>query len=298
MSGLFDSPIPKERSSLYENMCRQNGDDFDRYGRGARAHCEDLWADFRDFADPNFKSEFALHTHARWFEMYVAVSLARARPNINPKPEKRGPDVLVELDGRHIWIEATSVTPGKPGLPDSVPPQAPGRIHREPVDQYVLRIRNALEGKQEKFRKYIESGVVHPGDINVIAINVFEVDGIGPYIRDHFLRSLYGRGDPVIKIDRSSGAMSVSNANVVAVQKASGADVGVQPFIDASLEHVTAVLGSHASPFNRPSRIGDDFVLYPNLTGGVAWPKCVLGVGDKWCFSETKRGWKGTCVAA
>ena len=295
MIGLFDGPLPPQRSSLYESMRRPRGDRFDVHCSRARAHCEDLWTDFRAFADQNFKTEFACCTHARWFEMYLTVSLIRAGHEITcPKP---GPDILLEADGCRVWIEATSATRGELGRPDSVPLRERGRVLREPTNQYVLRIRNALDEKQRKYRKYVENGVVHERDVTVVAINVFEVDGIGPYVGDHFRRSLYGLGDPVIQINRDSGTVSGGgNTTVVAVQKASGADVGVEPLIDGSLEHIAAVLGSFADPFNRPSRLGDDLILYPNLMSEVPWPQRFLRVGRAWCFGEIEGGWKGTLV--
>ena len=42
-----------------------------------REHCEDLWRDYRKFADENFPVEFALQFHQRWFEMYLSVTLLR-----------------------------------------------------------------------------------------------------------------------------------------------------------------------------------------------------------------------------
>lgn len=131
-------------------MCVPKGDGFDVACAKARAHCEDLWSDFRDFADSNFKREFAINTHQRWFEMYVTVSLIRAGP--------------------------------------------------------------------------------------------------------------------------------------------------VKPFIDGSVEHVSAVLASRADAANLPSQLGDDFVLYPNLTCESPWPRRALCVGREWRFEESDDEWKGTLV--
>ena len=246
-----------------------------------RACCEDLWSDFRGFADPNFKTEFASHTHARWFEMYLTVSLLRAGHQVNcPKP---GPDVSLEAGSRRIWIEAVCASAGDPHRSDSVPRRVFGRVVPEPTEQYVLRIRNALDEKQKKFRKYLDEGIVSVGDVMVVAINVFEIDGLGPHIDSHFKRALYGVGDLVIQIGRHSGEVrGVGNARVESIKKkVSGAPVGVQPFIDGTMAHVTAVLGSYAHAFECRRELGDDFVLYANLTGDVSWPPGVLQVGGE-----------------
>ena len=74
--GLFDEPLPSSRSPVYEFLrLGGEGDANANRWKLARYHCEDLWADFRHLADSNFKTEFASQTHARWFEMYLAVSL-------------------------------------------------------------------------------------------------------------------------------------------------------------------------------------------------------------------------------
>ena len=272
MVGLFDKPLPSRRSPQYEDM-------LERKGMAARACCEDIWSDFEDFADPNFKTEFAARTHSRWFEMYLTVSLLRAGHEVDcPKP---GPDVLLKVGGQRIWIEAVCASAGDPRRSDSVPRTVFGKVVPEPTEQYVLRIRNALDEKQRKFRKYLDEGIVSVGDVMVVAMNVFEIDGLGPHIDSHFMRALYGVGDPVIQIGRHSGEVrGVGNARVESVKKkASGAEVGVQPFIDGTMEHVTAVLGSYAYAFECRTQLGDDFVLYPNLTGDVSWPPGVLQVG-------------------
>ena len=281
MVGLFDSPVPSRCSRLYQAMLVPGNVQEEK----ARLDCEKLWPIFRDYADPNFKTEFGSRTHERWFEMYLTVSLLLAGHQIIcPKP---GPDVSLLAGDRRIWVEAVCASPGDRGRRDSVPETVLGRVYREPTEQYVLRIRNALEGKQRKYRKYIKEGIVSGGDVSVVAINVFEVDGIGPYIESHFRRALYGVGNPLIRIDRRSGEpLEVSNDVVHNVKKASGAEVDLRPFVNGTMGHITAVLGSHAHVFNRPSKPGEDFALYPNFTGDVPWPQGVLKVGRDRVFDQ------------
>lgn len=281
MVGLFDNPVPSRCSRLYEAMLVPGNVQEEK----ARVDCEKLWSIFRDYADPNFKTEFGSRTHDRWFEMYLTVSLLRAGHQIScPKP---GPDVCLLEDGHRIWVEAVCASPGVFGRRDSVPATVPGRVYREPTEQYVLRIRNALDEKRRKYGKYMNDSIVSRGDVSVVAINVFEVDGIGPYIESHFRRALYGVGDPLIRIDRRSGEpLEVSNDVVHNVKKASGAEVDLRPFVNGTMGNITAVLGSHAHAFNRPSKPGEDFALYPNLTGDVPWPQGVLKVGWDRVFDQ------------
>lgn len=173
MGGLFYSALPSSCSRAYKNLHTPKGDDFDPLFAMARAHCEDLWTDFRHLADSNFKREFAINTHQRWFEMYLTVSLIRAGHQVKgPKP---GPDVLMHVDDRRIWVEAVCATSGERGRPDSVPPPVFCQVRQEPTEQYVLRIRNALDEKQKKYRTYIQDGIVSCDDVTCVAINVFDV---------------------------------------------------------------------------------------------------------------------------
>ena len=295
MSSLFFDALPSRCSSLYKKMYWAQGDEFDTVYSNARQHCEDLWSDFRSLADENFRREFAEHTHERWFEMYLTVSLVRAGYQVDcPKP---GPDVLLDVDGRRVWVEAVCASSGKADLPDSVPKRQFGQVVREPTDQYVLRIRNSLEEKQKKYLHYFESGIVCRGDMVVVAINVYAVDGPGPYIDDHIKRSLYGVGDATLQFDRRSRSIvGVGHKTVLKVKKSSGASVGVQPFTDGSMAHVSAVLASHASALNLPDQLGGDFVLYPNLSAEKAWPHGILRLGSEWRFEEREEVGQGVRV--
>ena len=270
-------------------------DEFDPPCEMARAQCEDLWTDFRCLADSNFKREFAINTHQRWFEMYLTVSLIRAGHQVEcPKP---GPDVLLQVNDQRIWVEAVCATSGKQGLPESVRPPAFGQLTQEPVEQYVLRIRIALDEKQRKYRTYIQDGIVSGDDVTCVAIDVYDVYGIDPYVDKHMKNSLYGVGDQPVELPRRTGGIVDSgHGHVASIRKSSGADVPVEPFIDNSLKHVSAVLASHMDAFNRPSRLGDDFVLYPNLTAKNPWPQSVLNVGKEWSFEESDDEWNGTLI--
>ena len=295
VSGLFYDILPSQCSRAYENMYAPKGDGLDARCGMARMHCEDLWSVFQDFADSNFKREFAINTHQRWFEMYLTVSLIRAGQKVAcPKP---GPDVLLNVDGRRIWIEAVCATSGQPGLPDSIRPPVFGQLTQEPTEQYVLRIRTALDEKQRKYRTYIQDGIVSCDDVTCVAINVYDVYGLDPYIHSHMMRSLYGIGDLQVEFSQQTGGIvDIGHGHVVSIRKSSGADVPVESFIDNSLKHVSAVLASHMDAFNRPSRLGEDFVLYPNLTGQRPWPQSVLNVGKEWRFEEFNDEWRGTLV--
>ena len=264
-----------------------------------RRHCEDLWRDFAALADRNFLSEFPVRLHERWFEMYLAVSLLRSGLNVEcPKP---GPDVLLTVGDRRIWIEAVCATPGEPGRPDSVPERHYAKRGEKPVarrvpqSRRVLRFRNSLEGKARKYSNYLESGIVGPDDVSAIAINVYAIPGAWADMDTLMMTTLYGVGNLVIKLDRDTGAVVGREHEQLTsiVKRASGAEVGVQPFIDGSMPHIAAVLGSRSDAVNLPRRLGDDFGLFPNLTGTMKWAEGSIELGEEWSFREAEGEWKG-----
>lgn len=271
--------------------------------REGREHCEDLWRDFEPLADANFLTEFPVHLHERWFEMYLTVALMRA--GLTVECRKPGPDILLTVNSQRIWIEASCATAGTEGLPDSVPAPVYARageqpkVTNRPTGQMALRIRNTLSTKEAIFRGYREAGIVEPGDAAVIAINVHSVHNLWADMADLMMRSLYGVGDLMLSIDRETGTIVDQRHQQLASisKKSTGAAVGVQPFIDGSISHVSAVIGSRADAVNLPRRLGDDTTLFPNLTAATPWPVGAIPLGEEWQFAQVEDGWNGNRIA-
>ena len=64
-----------------------------------------------------------------------------------PKP---GPDILLERDGRSIWVEAVVATNGAHGRQDSVVEPNPDEPRRIPEEKFVPRYANAMAEKYQK----------------------------------------------------------------------------------------------------------------------------------------------------
>lgn len=260
--------------------------------RTVREHCNNLWLDYWTFADDHFREQFSLNFHQRWFEMYLTVSLIRSRVSVECR--KPGPDILATIAGKRVWIEAVCITKGVIGKPDSVPETTLGVAREVPIRQYVMRLRSSMQEKSDKFCKYIDNGIVGSTELTVIAVN-------GAFLRrdldECVKRSVYGIGNPVIYIDRSSGRAIGTEREVKAmIPKASGAPVGVQCFTDGSMANVSAILSSGVDAFNLSEQPGSDYVLYPNLTAINRWTSGLLPLGREWTFKETDEGWSGKLV--
>ena len=58
--------------------------------------------------------------------------------------------------------------------------------------------------------------------------------------------------------------------------------------------HVSAMLPSWANAGSRPSTLGGDFVLYPNLSCRAPWVRNLLPTAAEWSFEEDESGgWEG-----
>ena len=283
---LFPERQPEKTSSAYDHV-RKGVDDR---CRSVREQCEELWQDYRELADEHFLVEFAQHFHQRWFEMYLTVSLIRA--GIAVECRKPGPDVLAMIDEKRVWIEAVCVGKGQPGKPDSVLEIKSGVVRDVPIREYVIRLRSSLEEKARKFSKYVDDGIVVPKDLAVIATNVGGIPFLGADMDECIKRSVYGIDDMIVSLDRVSGRMiGIGRGNRTSVSKHSGSPVQVQCFADGTMAHISAVLGSGVNAFNLPEELGQDFILYPNVTAEARWPDGLLPLGREWAFKETEDGW-------
>ena len=288
-SELF-SDLPSNSCPLYKSIRAAS----EKSSKVAREHCEDLWRTFKPHADEHFLSEFPLHLHERWFEMYLAVSLMRRGLGIRcPKP---GPDILLTSRQPRIWIEAVCATSGQQGAPDSVPELAVGKLADVPVDQYILRIRTSLEEKARKFSKYIKDGIVDRDDVLLVAISVSSA-GLWPQdMTECMPRALYGIGNQILKYNKRTGEQVGSYRETISEirKKSSGAPVGIRPFVDGSMPHISATLASWAKVVSLPPRLGDDYVLYPNLASTNPWPRGTVAMGEEWSYEEGEDSWRGT----
>ncbi len=294
--------IRKERlfDARHENTCQLYRDIRDGKNEGclrAQMNCNNLWFDFREFSDNNFVSDFPINFHQRWFEMYLTVFFIRSGLKVTcPKP---GPDILLEIDGRRIWIEAVCPTPGEPDYPDSVPEppdiqsqSEPLRSRPVPFKQYAMRVCNSLGSKQAKFKNYLRKEIVGQNDFMVIAINVAGIPLLCYNMEETMIRSLYGVGNKYFSVDpmtgRSVGSGRMYNREI---EKKTGGRIGVEPFIDGGMKHVSAVIGSSEGANFQSEDIGKDCVLYRNLTAKNRWPKNCLTILNEYQIESTEGGY-------
>ena len=233
----------------------------------ARENCESMWEEYRDYADDNFLSDFAVQFFPRWFEMYLTVALLRAGVTVRPTGEGQ-PDVLAEVGGQQVWIEAVCPGPGHEKSSDTVRKPNLGCVTKVPIEGIIKRISSALCEKANKFCEYMNNKIVKPDDPAVVAIGFC---GLG-YWRHHYALECVCRTVGLVGRDFH-------------VKKREGSPneklIDLRYFKDRRIPWISAVLVSDAYPVPLPDKIGEEFVQIPNPTSKV--PSGInLPLGSKW----------------
>ena len=288
-AGLFET-LPAVATGEYRNLRTPPSDKAAR----CREYCDRLWAGFHPYADADFVQDFPVHTHQRFWEMYLGNVLLDAGHHqlIAPKP---GPDFGIELNGQRIWIEAVTATPGDPGKPDSVAQPAPGPggiiSGYVPQDQIVLRCSTAIHAKfPTQYNKHLQKGLIAPQDAYIIALNhsaaYYWVEvGTPPFV----LRAVLGLGAHFVTLDRQSARITGSGIQYRgSIPKSSGALVDTNLFLSPESAPVSAVIGSVTSigtPVNlqqgQHHDFGEDFRLIHNPHASNPLPQGVVVRGEE-----------------
>jgi len=178
-----------------------------------RAMLREMWTRYEPYADPDFRQGFARDVDGRFWEMYLGCTLIEAGRTLLPVVERQReggqPDLCVLEDDRRIWIEAITPDEGAPG-PDQIVRPVPinegGRLVAAPIRQAQLRTSGAFWTKAQKIGRYIEQGVIAPGDTRIIAISASR---FGVYVAEQplplIMTTLFPIGDAYITIDRDTG---------------------------------------------------------------------------------------------
>jgi hypothetical protein len=173
--GLFDIDDPNAAQG-YRNI-RAGASEIEAE---IKAGLEALWVRYEPYAYTNFLKAFSEAPEDRFWEMYLAVVLLKARKTLRPRAKltkasrNKGPDICIPKRKRKIWIEAIAPDPGDDvknldRVPNLFPASADGS-REAPRREIELRITSSLFKKMEHFQLLKEEGVVAETDSCVIAI--------------------------------------------------------------------------------------------------------------------------------
>ncbi|MDO8847713.1 MAG: hypothetical protein Q7W51_04930 [Coriobacteriia bacterium] len=275
MSGLFDET--GEPDSLYERIRTSDLTHIE----ALRERLEGMWSMFAPHADRHFLVEFRKEINARYWEMYLTCAFLEKGWEV--ASGDHGPDILLLHEGQRVWIEAVEATQGADGSMDRCPDFPEGVAFDFPEEQIVLRYRNAIEQKHQRRLEFIESGIVGPTDVYIIAVN----SGCIPFAfvsedPPRIVGAVYPMGALQVHIGEDGQTLGVDNVYRPSVSKASGSQVKTDVFLDEGYSGISAVICSGANALNVPSEIGSDLVLVHNLTAASPVPSAWWPFGDEW----------------
>lgn len=272
-------------------------DEVSETARACKQFSERLWAEYHAYADDQFLIEIRRDFSARFWEMYLTCTFLQDAPRLGytvscPKP---GPDILIEHEGRRVWIEAIVATDGDPARPDSAVEDHSGKI---PDEKIILRYANAIDAKHAKYVAYRKNDIVGTDDAYVIAINGYPLSyrWAEPEI-PRVLKALFPLGAPQVFIDRGTGEIVGARHQFrPSVKKASGSVVPTDIFLNDSYCGISAVLHSCASGYSKPP-MGVDFVIVHNPLASQPVPLGVIPSGREYQATPVKDAYQLTCHA-
>lgn len=239
--------------------------DYDSYyvASGAiedrRNFFEGLYAQYEPYADATFHSDKKKQFHQRSWEMYLSCVLLDN--GFTLVPHKIGPDILIELDGRNLWIECIACEQGNGD--DQVPDMPYGVATSVPTDQMLLRITNALGKKRDKYSEYLKKEIVNENDYLLIAINSGALRyPEGPY--PLILRATYAVGHPTITFSPDTQETKSDVSTVSTIEKNNSEPIPMSFFMDEDNALISAAIYSNNLVINHPDTSGSGIRIVHN----------------------------------
>lgn len=206
--------------------------------------------------DPNLPSELCSSDDARYWQRLSEVLLANEMLEVGLRltPSRNGPDFLIEINGRKIWVEV--ICPQASGVPEDWMAQPTGQAVGFPHEALLLRWTAAIKEKAEKLlgnpasatNGYIDKGVVAANDAYVIAVNARllrgphfpTITGISQF--PFAVEAAFAVGPITIIINRETMAQSGSgHEHRPIIRKPNGAAVPAYTFLDPAFRPVSAI---------------------------------------------------------
>ncbi|MBG1261071.1 hypothetical protein [Nostoc commune] len=227
-----------------------------------KAFIEEMWSEYKQYADRHFLSESRKNFKQRIWEMYLTCSLIAKRFSITS--DDKGPDIRILKEGVAIWIEAVAPKAGEKN--DAVTKLQDRTTRRVPDDQIKLRYRSAIEEKyNKKYKKYLLDKIIQPNDCYIIAINGSAIPSARREIEiPRIIRSVLPFGNQTLRINEEYKVVDRYYQYQDQVSKVSGSSVSTDVFLNNQYDGISAVLYSCVDALNRPQEFGDDFVLLHN----------------------------------
>ena len=233
--------------------------------------------------DRHFEQQLDRDPHARLWEMMLAMVLKSEGYEL--KSTDHGPDFVIEKEVKRVFIEAVCPGPGDESNPNSVPPIVHGApIAQEvPVPQIVLRIRSALEDKKQKYKNYIEQGIVSSDDCCVIALSSSKLSPRAKLWPPTIMRATHGLGNPYVIFGKGEGVVGEGIESCESIPKVSGEDIDTRFFLSEENGLISAVLYSDCSFFSLVFDVFEESMFIHNPKARVPVPQGLIkGIKEIW----------------
>jgi len=265
MKSIFTDNFPFVTSDPELQVLKDQYPDYDSYyiASGSiqerKERFDALYQKYHPYADRHFLTEIKKKFHQRTWEMYLGCALLDRGIVFTSKDI--GPDILIEHEGKKIWIECIACEKGD-GI-DRVPDLHYGVVQDVPSDEMLIRIAGALKSKFEKYKKYLEDGTVRDTDQFVIAVSrgdLGHVDAAIPLI----LRVVFAMGHQTITMPRNGSPSRSGWSTVPFVEKRNGSKVPMTFFLEKEYEGISGVIYCKDTVLNHPDVLGEDIVVVYN----------------------------------
>ena len=293
MSSLFEidaTGLDVGYTNLREGRCAPE--------REIREKLEAMWGIYEPYADADYRAGFARDPDGRFWEMYLGCALLQAGKTLLSRSDRQSaggqPDICVLDPDRRIWIEAIAPERGAEG-PDQVRGPQPinegGGFEPVPERQAQLRATSALLTKSRIIKGYLQSGVIRPDDVRLVAI------GAGHFARHVpegglplIISSVFPIGDEFVKIDREhGGVVDRGFATSLEIGRRTSA-IPRTAFVDESYSHISGIIWSrigigNMSRDDRPlTLVHNPYAVVPMPESWGVWDRefVTRKVGDGW----------------
>jgi type I restriction enzyme S subunit len=252
----------------------------------ARDFVESLYIRFKNLsiADPNFLDDAKNNFHARFWEMYLAVTLSEQGFQLN-KDTRGGPEFYFMHNNLKIWVEAVAPSPGCGN--DKVPHFRDGNVRGPQEEKIILRFTNALSNKKGQYTNALKRGIISSTDYYIIAINSYLIP-YGPLgdTVPYFVKAFLPVGSPAFafKKDQQKFDDNIYYITRENIEKQNKEIVSTNNLLNQNYSFISAILHSGANCLYRPATLGSDFsILYnPNQhLDDILFDWCA----DQWRFN-------------
>jgi type I restriction enzyme S subunit len=241
-----------------------------------KAFVERLWTEYEPYCgDNHFLIEAKTQFLQRFWEMYLAVGFLEAGYTLE-KTDGAQPDILINHQGRRIWIEA--VCPNLGNGPNAVPSlnaaayeakqQGKGAVVMDYPDLLLIQRYTAkIRDKYQQYRKWLEKGIVSAGEPFIIAINSagLEFGDINEVVTQ-LARSVLGfehlRIPFTVNEEEAKPEGEPFWSMRETVKTASGEEIQVDTFMKGVYPEISGLIGAKIDAANSPGFSGK-----PLLTG-------------------------------